>query len=335
MTDPPKDLTETPAALTADVDALSGVLRAVRLSGGVFLDAELSAPWCVLSHVTPEDCGPAVPRPARVIAFHYVVAGHVLIQAGAEPPVEVRGGHMVLLLRNEEHMLASERGLTPVRSHELPLENGNGGFVRLRYGGGGEKSHMVCGFVGADVRNHPLLDALPPILVLDLNGDSACEWISSSFRYAAGEHAALRVGSAVVLAKLSELLFVEAVRRYIEKLSPERSGWLAGLRDPVVGRALALLHGQVARPWAADELAREVCLSRSAFAERFTRLVGVPPMKYLAAWRMQLAAQRLRDGHRYVAQVATEVGYDSEAAFTRAFKREFALSPAQWRKEAR
>ncbi|HYH43417.1 MAG TPA: AraC family transcriptional regulator [Burkholderiales bacterium] len=334
MTVPPKDLTETPVPFAADVDALSGVLRAVRLWGGVFLDAEFSAPWCVLSQVTPDDCGPAVPRPERIIAFHYIVAGRLLIQAGAEPPAEVRGGHMVMLPRNEEHLLASGPGLTPIPSHDLAMETGNGGFVRLRYGAGGEKSHMVCGFVGTDARSHPLLDALPSILVLDLNGDSACEWISSSFRYAAGEHAALRAGSAVVLAKLSELLFVEAVRRYIEKLPPERGGWLAGLRDPVVGRALALLHSQIARPWTADELAREVCLSRSAFAERFTRFVGMPPMKYLAAWRMQLAAQRLRDGHRYVTQVAAEVGYDSEAAFTRAFKRKFSLSPARWRKDA-
>jgi AraC-like DNA-binding protein len=334
MTDPPKDVTETPMPVAADVDALSGVLRAVRLSGGVFLDAEFSAPWCMLSQVTPEDCGPAVPRSARVIAFHYIISGRLLIQAGAEPPVEVRGGQMVLLPQNEEHVLASERGLQPVRADDVPLESGNGGLVRLRYGAGGEKSHMVCGFVASDVQHHPLLDALPSVLVLDLNGDSACEWISSSFRYAAGEHAALRAGSAVVLAKLSELLFVEAVRRYVEKLPAQRGGWLAGLRDPSVGRALGLLHSQIARPWTAGELAREVCLSRSAFAERFTQIVGVPPMKYLAAWRMQLAAQRLRDGHRYVAQVAAEVGYDSEAAFTRAFKREFAASPAQWRKDA-
>ena len=333
MTVPPKDLTETPVPVGAHVDALSSVLRALRLSGGVFLDAEFSAPWCVVSQVTPEDCGPAVPRPARMIAFHYIVVGHLLVQTGAEPPVQVHGGHMVLLPRNEEHILGSERGLTPVRSQDLPMENGNGGFIRLRYGAGGEKSHMVCGFVGTDVRNHPLLDALPSILVLDLNGDSACEWISSSFRYAAGEHAGLRAGSAVVLAKLSELLFVEAIRRYMEMLPPERGGWLGGLRDPVVGRALGLLHSQVARPWTADELAREVRLSRSAFAERFTQLVGMPPMKYLAAWRMQLAAQRLRDGHHYVAEVAAEVGYESEAAFTRAFKRKFAASPAQWRKE--
>jgi AraC-like DNA-binding protein len=334
MTVPPKELTETPVSPAADVDALSGVLRAVRLSGGVFLDAEFSAPWCMLSQVTPEDCGPAVPRSARVIAFHYIVSGRLLIQAGAEPPAEVRGGQMVLLPRNEEHVLASESGLQPVRADDVRMESGNGGFARLRYGAGGEKSHMVCGFVASDVRNHPLLDALPSLVVLDLSGDSACEWISSSFRYAAGENATLRAGSAVVLAKLSELLFVEAVRRYVETLPPERGGWLAGLRDRVVGRAVGLLHSQVARPWTAEELAREVCLSRSAFAERFTELVGIPPMKYLAGWRMQLAAQRLRDGHHYVAEVAAEVGYDSEAAFTRAFKRTFAASPAQWRKEA-
>jgi AraC-like DNA-binding protein len=315
------------------MDALSDLLRVVRLSGGVFLDAEFSAPWCVAAQVGAEDCRLVMVEPARVIAFHYVVAGRLLLQVAAELPVELRSGTIVLLPRNDAHTLASEAGLQPVSGDRLMQADPGGGLARIRYGGGGESAHIVCGFVGTDARHHPLIDALPSTLVLDLNGKPAGEWISSSFRYAAGELAAVRAGSAIVLAKLSEAMFVEAVRCYLETLPADRRGWLAGLRDPVVGRALALLHTQLARAWTAEELAREACLSRSAFADRFTALIGVPPIKYLTTWRMQVAAQRLRESRRSMAQIAADVGYESEAAFARAFKREFAMSPAQWRKQ--
>jgi len=315
------------------MDALSDLLRVVRLSGGVFLDAEFSAPWCVAAQVGAEDCRLVMVEPARVIAFHYVVAGRLLLQVAAELPVELRSGTIVLLPRNDAHTLASETGLQPVSGDRLMQADPGGGLARIRYGGGGESAHIVCGFVGTDARHHPLIDALPSTLVLDLNGKPAGEWISSSFRYAAGELAAVRAGSAIVLAKLSEAMFVEAVRCYLETLPEDRRGWLAGLRDPVVGRALALLHTQLARAWTAEELAREACLSRSAFADRFTALIGVPPIKYLTTWRMQVAAQRLRESRRSMAQIAADVGYESEAAFARAFKREFAMSPAQWRKQ--
>ena len=316
------------------MDALSDLLRVVRLSGGVFLDAEFSAPWCIAARVGPEDCRLVMAEPARIIAFHYVVSGRLLLQVDGAAPAELRGGAMVLLPRNDAHRLASEAGLAAVDADHLMQADPAGGLARIRYGGGGEATHIVCGFVGTDARHHPLIDALPATLVLDLNGKPAAEWIASSFRYAAAELAAARAGSATVLAKLSELLFVEAVRQYLETLPADRRGWLAGLRDPVVGRALALLHSQLARSWTAEELAREVFLSRSAFAERFTALIGAPPMKYLASWRMQVAAQHLRDTHRSVAQIAEEVGYESEGAFARAFKRELSLSPAQWRKRA-
>ena len=315
------------------MDALSDLLRVVRLSGGVFLDAEFSAPWCVAAQVGAEDCRLVMAEPARVIAFHYVVAGRLLLQVAAELPVELRSGTIVLLPRNDAHTLASETGLQPVSGDRLMQADPGGGLARIRYGGGGESAHIVCGFVGTEARHHPLIDALPSTLVLDLNGKPAGEWISSSFRYAAGELAAVRAGSAIVLAKLSEAMFVEAVRCYLETLPADRRGWLAGLRDPVVGRALALLHTQLARAWTAEELAREACLSRSAFADRFTALIGVPPIKYLTTWRMQVAAQRLRESRRSMAQIAADVGYESEAAFARAFKREFAMSPAQWRKQ--
>ncbi len=315
------------------MDALSDLLRVVRLTGGVFLDAELSAPWCVTARVGPEDCRLVMAEPARVIAFHYVVEGRLLLQVAAEPPIELRAGAIVLLPRNDAHTLASATGLQPVSGDRLMQAAPEGGLSRIRYGGGGAITRVVCGFVGTEARHHPLIDALPPALVLDLNGKPADEWISSSFRYAAGDISAVRPGSAIVLAKLSELLFVEAVRRYVDTLPADRGGWLTGLRDPVIGRALALIHTQLARAWTTEALAREVFLSRSAFAERFTALIGVPPMRYLTTWRMQVAAQRLREGRRSVAQVAENVGYRSEAAFTRAFKREFSISPAQWRKQ--
>jgi AraC-like DNA-binding protein len=272
-------------------------------------------------------------EPARIIAFHFVLDGRLLLQVDGTPPVELRAGTMVLLPRNDRHILASEAGLSPVSGDHLAQSDSADGLARIRYGGGGEKTQIVCGFVGTDVRQHPLIDALPPVLTLDLNGTPSCDWVARSFRYASEELGSARPGSAAVLAMLSELLFVEAIRQYVAMLPPDRRGWLSGLRDPVVGRALALLHTQIARAWTAEELAREVFLSRSAFAERFTALIGVPPIKYLATWRMQVAAQRLRETQRSIAQIAMDVGYESEAAFTRAFKREFAASPAAWRKQ--
>ena len=314
------------------MDALSDLLRVVRLSGGVYLDAEFSAPWCVSAQGSPEDCRLAMVEPARIMAFHFVLSGRLLFQVEGAPPVELHGGTMVLLPRNDLHTLASGPGLPPVSGDHLAQAVPGDGLARIRYGGGGEKTQIVCGFVGTDVRQHPLIDALPPVLTLDLNGTPSCDWVARSFRYASEELGSARPGSAAVLAMLSELLFVEAIRQYVATLPPDRRGWLSGLRDPVVGRALALLHTQIARAWTAEELAREVFLSRSAFAERFTALIGVPPIKYLATWRMQVAAQRLRETQRSIAQIATDVGYESEAAFTRAFKREFAASPAAWRK---
>jgi AraC-like DNA-binding protein len=333
MTAPPEKLTVPPIRLKRHMDALSDLLRVVRLTGGVFLEAEFSAPWSVTSHVGPEDCQNLLADPARIIGFHYVISGTLLLQIGRDPAVEVHGGSIVLLPRNDPHTLASRRGLKPVSGDKLVEMDPAGGLARIRHGGGGDVTRIVCGFVGSEADCHPLIDALPSTLVLDLNGKAAGEWIFSSFRYAAQELATARAGSATVLSKLSELMFVEAVRCYLDALPADQRGWLAGLRDPAVGKALALLHSELARPWTAEELARQVYLSRSTFADRFTALIGAPPMTYLARWRMQVASQRLRESRRSVAEISSDVGYESEIAFARAFKRQFSVSPAQWRKE--
>jgi AraC-like DNA-binding protein len=311
------------------MDALSDVLRVIRLTGGVFLDAAFSAPWCVVSRVGPEDC-PMQELPPSVVAFHYVIEGRMLVQANDTTAVAVRAGEMVLLPRNDPHLLASDAGLSPADPDPL-VQRVEGGLMRLEHGGGGVATRLVCGFVGADVGRHPLLEALPSVFALDLNGKPCAEFVAASFRYAAREVASGRAGSETVLAKLSELLFVEAVRSYAESLPVERKGWLAGLRDNAVGRALALLHAEPARPWTTEELAARVAMSRSAFAERFTQLVGMPPIGYLTDWRMQVAAARLRETHRTIAQVAAELGYESEASFTRAFKRAQGVAPGRYR----
>ena len=204
--------------------------------------------------------------------------------------------------------------------------------MTLAYGGGGEATRMVCGFLGArDISRNPLLSALPRLFKVDVRGSSA-SWLESSLRFATDEAASAHAGSATVLAKLSELVFVEAVRRYVDTMPDDRKGWLAGLRDRFVARALALMHARPAHTWTVEDLAREVGMSRSGLAQRFSELLGVPPMQYLAQWRLQLAAQQLRLADRSLAWVAEEIGYESEAAFSRAFKREFGVPPATWRR---
>jgi AraC-like DNA-binding protein len=314
------------------MDALSELLRVVRLTGGVFLEASFTAPWCISARIGPEDCRHVLTEPASVVAFHYVLDGRMLVQVDGAAPLEVAAGAVVLLPRNDVHTLTSEKGLSAVDAGVLVQMQHEGALAHIDHGGGGALTRIVCGFVGSETRRHPLLDALPQFLLLDLNGRPESEWVASSFRFAAQEVAAARAGSETVLARLSELLFIEAVRDYLAALPPAQKGWLAGLRDPAIGRALALMHARLADPWTAEQLAAEALLSRSAFAERFTTLVGVPPMSYLTAWRMQVAAQSLRETRRSVAQVAEAVGYESEAAFARAFKREMGVSPGEYRR---
>ena len=191
---------------------------------------------------------------------------------------------------------------------------------------------IVCGFLGCDLQPfNPLIAALPRLLHLRATDDDA--WIARFTQQAVAESHARRPGGEAMLARMSEMMFVDAVRRYADRLPAQSAGWLAGLRDRFVGRALALMHEQPAQDWTIDELGRRVGLSRSALHERFVQLIGVPPMQYLAQWRMQAAARLLLETRATVAAIALDVGYDSEAAFARAFKRLVGKPPAAWRRE--
>jgi AraC-like DNA-binding protein len=320
------------------MDALSDVLRVAHLTGGVFLHAEFGAPWCVAAHFAPEHCTPVLGPASHLILFHYVVDGELLlrIEGEGEEALAFEAGEIVLLPRNDLHVMGSDLNLPPVMGKDIIQPSMTGGLFSIRHGGDGPHTRLVCGFLGCEgADGNPLISTLPPALKLKIEKGAAAEWVHSNFQYAAAEVAAGRPGSETVLAKLSEMLFVEAVRRYAESLPEGHTGWLAGLRDTYVARALAVMHRDIARPWTVDELGREVGLSRSALADRFIRLIGTPPMHYLASWRMQVAAEKLRNTSASLAQVAAMVGYESEAALSRAFKKAVGTAPATWRRSHR
>jgi AraC-like DNA-binding protein len=206
--------------------------------------------------------------------------------------------------------------------------------VPIRAGSGdGEEARIVCGFLGfEETLRHPLMNALPRVLHAPASLRAPGDWLDGFIHQVVAECENRRPGSENILARMSELMFVEVVRQYVESLPPAEHGWLAGLRDKAVGRALNLMHDRPAGCWTLDRLAEEVGVSRSSLAERFSCYVGAPPMQYLANWRMQLATGLLSTGSATIAEIAEKVGYDSEAAFSRAFKRNMGIAPATWRK---
>jgi AraC-like DNA-binding protein len=314
-------------------DALLNMLRTMRFTGGIFLNAEFTAPWCVTAKVEPEDCGLSTSQPHHVIAYHYVTAGRLLLKAGNQAPVPVETGEIVVLPRNDEHVIGNEMQARPVGARHLIQRDSRGGLAKIVHGGGGERTHILCGFLSSDRPHNAFIAMLPSIMRLKVADGASGSWIESSFRFAAKELSEGQVSSPVILAKVAELLFIEAVRRYFAALPPTAAAWTAGMHDPIVGRALALLHGQIDRRWTTTDLARETASSRSAFAERFTRVVGEPPMRYLARQRFEQAMARLRESAEPIARIAHDVGYESEVAFNRAFKREYGVPPATWRRQ--
>ncbi|TFI60193.1 AraC family transcriptional regulator [Sphingomonas parva] len=307
---------------------LQAVVSAMKLSGSVFLEAEFSCPWCVTSQIGPEDCALFFSEPAHVISYHYVVEGALLCAVGDAPPVEVRAGQVMLVPRNEKHRLGSWMDAHAPNARDLIQPPDERGLVRIAWGGGGDTCRMFCGFLGTVAPINAFLLGLPSLLVVDLDPGSA-GWVASSFEFAS---TGLSARSPELVGRLAELLFAEAVEQYVDALPAGQTGWLAGLKDPHVSRALALLHTRFAEPLTTEVLAREAGLSRSALAERFTMLIGEPPMRYLGRHRMNVAANLLQESRQNACNVAYAVGFNSEAAFNRAFKKEFGVPPGAWQK---
>ncbi len=328
-------------------DVLLEMLQSLRLSGGLFVDAELTAPWCVSSQVHPKDCAPSGPLPRHIIGYHYVSDGAMRLVVEGHPPIVANTGDIVVLVRNDAHLLASDSGpLVPMRDEDL-TDAGGSALTHLRFGGGGTLTRLFCGFLGTDAIDSPVLAMLPPILKLSVAEGTTGPWIESSMRFAAQEIAMARAGAIAspgLLARLAEALFMEAVRRFVESQrsadstswagagSSFASRWAGALRDPTVARALALLHKEPERRWTTEILARAAGLSRSAFADHFVRAVGEPPMRYLTRRRIELASQLLHDTSDAIPVIASLVGYESETAFNRAFHRETGTTPAAFRR---
>jgi len=314
-------------------DVLSDVLRAVRLTGAVYFDFELSSPWVAEAPPSRELAAIVMPGAERVIEYHLVARGRCWAQPIGGDPIHLQEGDLIVFPQGHAHTMSSAPGMraTPdlsmyARQTTLPLVYEVGG-------GGQERARVVCCFLGCDERPfNPLLASLPNTIHLSASGDRVMAgWLATLLNIATRESGNARAGSENILSRLSELIFVEAIRQHLESLPAAETGWLAGLRDPVVGHALAALHHQPREAWTIERLARLVGASRSALAQRFTGMVGHPPMQYLALWRMQLASRLLADGG-HVAQVADAVGYESEAAFSRAFKKLVGEAPATWRR---
>ena len=321
----------------ATMDALSEVLKALHLTSGVFLEVEFTAPWCIDSAPGADDVRHILPSAEHVVIYHLLTEGRCRARLpDAGEVIELGPGDLIMFPHGDGHLLGSDLQRMPLPASSLVEPAADGGLMRNRHGGGGERTRFICGFLACEKRLcRPLLDALPRMLRVPLGEDSATRWLAGALQHGAAETHAPRPGSDAILGRMSELVFVESLRLYIRSLPDDQLGWLAGLREPIVARALALLHADPGRHWEVESLARECGVSRSTLGDRFVALLGEPPMQYLTRWRLALAARTLSSRNDGVAQVATEVGYESEAAFNRAFKREFGMPPAAWRRAVR
>ena len=317
------------------MEALSEVLREVKLNGAAFLDAQFREPWCVVARGRLPRL--LMPEATHLVHYHYVDEGSCLTRTeDGRDEASLSAGDVVVFPHGDSHLLGTDLQLAAHSIADMIRPPRRGEVARVQHGGDGAKTRLICGFLACDPELcSPILSALPPLFKVNLRASPSGEWLERSFRHSVAEAASPRAGADVILARLSEVLFVEALRCYVESLPADQRGWLAGLRDPCVGKGLKLLHGDAARAWTVDELAREVGCSRSILAARFTHYVGQPPIQYLTKWRLALAASQLRSSGTRLARVAERFGYESEAAFNRAFKREFGMPPAQWRRQQR
>jgi AraC-like DNA-binding protein len=316
------------------MDVLSDALRVIRLKGSLFLNAEFREPWCVSAPSGAKLAPILAPACEHMAICHLIVEGRCWAQVPGGEAVALEAGDVVVLPHGDAHLVGSGMHHTPMAIRDA-VEVKVPELTSVRYGGEGAPTLVVCGWFGYERHvASPVMTALPQLFRTSIRQRPSGVWLESAIRYALGEAMSEQAGSGVVADKLAEVLFVEALRGYIEALPDRQTGWLAGLRDPLVGRSIALLHEQPAHAWTVASLAQAVYVSRTVLAERFVALVGIPPMQYLTQWRIALAAHLLRSGRLSLICIAEEIGYESEAAFSRAFKREYGVPPGTWRRQS-
>ncbi|HEX7053135.1 MAG TPA: AraC family transcriptional regulator [Burkholderiales bacterium] len=328
MAGTPDHMLETP-----NLDLLSDVLRRMHLASAVFLRGEFSAPWGFVSADEATLARVLVPGAQRLVLLHVAVEGRFRISLASGESAQASEGDAVVLPYCDVHTVRFPDDAQAVPIVELlPPPPWSELPVVCRSEGGGAPTRLLCGYLScADLLFSPILQALPRLLHLRPSSPSAAQWRTASVRYTL--ESAGRPGGEALAARLLEAVLADCLRQHVEQMPPEQTGWLAALRDPVIGRAMVLLHARPEAAWTVEGLARRVAVSRSVLAERFRRLLGVSPMRYLTQWRLQLAADLLRRTQLGMAALAERVGYESEAAFSRAFKRHVGVSPAGWREK--
>lgn len=317
------------------MDVLSEILKVVKLKGALFYNVEFSCPWSVRAASSQGLASHFKAGAEHVIVYHLLTEGRASIRLDSGHRMTLNAGDLVMIPHGDPHIMENGAATEPVDDSEQLGAVLAQGLKLWRIGGGGELTRIVCGYMACDPRlSQVFLSGLPPLFKISIRNDASGQWLEKSIRFSV-QTGECQAGGEAVLAKLSEVLFVEALRAYITSLPPEQTGWLAGARDAEVSKALALMHQRPADPWTIASLAQQAGVSRSVLAERFRHFLGEPPMAYLLRWRLQLGAEMMTSTNYSVAQIASAVGYESEAAFNRAFKREFALPPARFRSKAR
>jgi AraC-like DNA-binding protein len=318
------------------MDAFSQILSGVVLKGALYFNAEFSAPWGFTAPTGRELAPLLAPDAPHLLIYHFLVEGSGIVRLGNEAPIELEPGDVVVVPHGDAHQMCNAQGTIPRLSAAMIAKVQTRDLTTMQAGGGGAVARFVCGFMVCDpLLCRPILQSLPPAFKVNLRTDRSGQWLESTLLHLVEEAASENAGSEAVLAKMSEALFVDTLRRYLAGLPEEEVGWLAAARDPIMGKSLMLLHSRSRYPWTIAELAKEVGVSRSSLVERFTKYLSEPPMAYLIRWRLKLAARALASTSRGVAEIAEDVGYESEAAFNRAFKREFGSPPARYRNEHR
>jgi AraC-like DNA-binding protein len=316
------------------MDALSEAMRAVRVTSALFFNGEFSAPWRFATPAQDKVAPTVSPQSEHLVLFHLVTDGIAIARTAGHDEIALEAGDIVVFPHGDAHEMWNGKSTKLFPSTRLLPKLAKGELAAEKWGGGGTVTKIICGYFGCERHaQSSFLSGLPPIFKVNVRGSATGGWIENAICNGVNEIESQRAGRSAVLAKLAETLFVETLCRYMDELPPERSGWLATARDPKVGNALAHLHRDPARAWTLPDLARESGTSRTVLADRFAQLMGEPPLAYLARWRLQLAARRLMTTDRKVLQVAYDVGYESEAAFSRAFRREFGMPPARYRRE--
>jgi AraC-like DNA-binding protein len=323
---------------THGTDPLSDVLRTVKLTGALFFLVDASFPWGVEVPHADAFSSIILPGAQHIVSYHIILKGSGWVEIPNVAATWFEAGDVLVLPHGDPYSMLSDPSQPPEFDVEATMDYfrdmaaGRLPFVSKEGGGGEPHSEFVCGFLGCDMQPfNPVLSTLPRLLRIKRSHDGREDLLSRLIDLTLAEARQPRAGCESIRLRLSELVFVEVMRQYLETLPAHETGWLSGLRDPAIGKVLAMLHEKPAHPWTLNELASCACMSRAALAARFTHLLGHAPMQYLTLWRMQIAARLLADSSMKVAAVGHEIGYESEAAFSRAFKRAVGVSPAAWR----